>query len=929
MMTKRSAIEVELQEIEASARATGTEISKYNEELNQISKQIITCKQELDEIEPIYIEKSSQLEYLQSSLTKITSRIETLYGKQGRGTQFATKAERDQFLQTQIDKLHIQITEKNDLLQKTTREISQEEKRLKTEKQQIELSEKQQHIRTNRYEQINNIIRERTQHRNELQDQRKSSWRDVENLQEQIQEAKQELEKGKQQLNRALPRHIAQGLVAVESIVQQHNLQGCYGPLIDNFTLRSDAFRNAVEIAAGNSLFHVIVDNDETAAFLIKELDRLKAGRLTFLPLNRLQNLNIKYPDSNDVRPLMSVALQYEDNVEIAVKQVFGHKLLARDLDIAAHYSKEFSLDAITKDGDQVNRKGGFEGGYHDERTSKISAVFKIRESTELLNTLLHKETLLKKQSEQAEEKVNDVLRELQQLETERNHFRQNGDQLSNEIISRSKQLTLALTSLDSQKKSISVLQNQIKITSEQQESFRIEQSSALVDKLTTKERNELRSLEEQQRSLHVNIEELQSDVMNIINNKDKLIAEMSNNLLKRKEELDRMLLEVTETSHGGHDYESELTSLQLNKEHSKTLQNALECELSEMDTMVKKKTSEVNHLDKSLEEQKLEEQQLQDKISEATKTLDKLLNKRSMLLEAVQSRQRMMRDLGNLPRKEMEDTKNLSEKQLMNKLKSINEQLKKYSSVNRKALDQFVSFNEQRETLIQRKEEMDRDSLAIHQLIESLDAQKDEAILRTFRGVSHHFTEVFSELVPGGKGQLVMKTSMDSNIDAENDDNVESQLGDYTLDDNEDKSQYGDVHTFKGVQVRVSFSGACQQYQMQQLSGGQKALVALALIFAIQRCDPAPFYLFDEIDQALDANYRAGVARLIQKQVSSETAPAQFITTTFRPELVAAADKCYGIALLNKISNIYPLEQVLYILIISILNIVIIELIV
>ena len=69
-------------------------------------------------------------------------------------------------------------------------------------------------------------------------------------------------------------------------------------------------------------------------------------------------------------------------------------------------------------------------------------------------------------------------------------------------------------------------------------------------------------------------------------------------------------------------------------------------------------------------------------------------------------------------------------------------------------------------------------------------------------------------------------------------------------------------ISTFQGVQVRVSFSGAGQQYQMSQLSGGQKALVALALIFAIQRCDPAPFYLFDEIDQALDANYRAGVAR-------------------------------------------------------------------
>lgn len=98
---------------------------------------------------------------------------------------------------------------------------------------------------------------------------------------------------------------------------------------------------------------------------------------------------------------------------------------------------------------------------------------------------------------------------------------------------------------------------------------------------------------------------------------------------------------------------------------------------------------------------------------------------------------------------------------------------------------------------------------------------------------------------------------------------------------------------------------------QMQQLSGGQKAVVALSLIFAIQRSDPAPFYLFDEIDQALDANYRSALARLVHRQAHSETAPAQFITTTFRPELVEVADKCFGIALLNKVSNIYPLSKV------------------
>ncbi|CAN0545090.1 unnamed protein product, partial [Ectocarpus sp. 12 AP-2014] len=107
-----------------------------------------------------------------------------------------------------------------------------------------------------------------------------------------------------------------------------------------------------------------------------------------------------------------------------------------------------------------------------------------------------------------------------------------------------------------------------------------------------------------------------------------------------------------------------------------------------------------------------------------------------------------------------------------------------------------------------------------------------------------------------------------------------------------------------------VSFVAAGETFLMSQLSGGQKAVVALALIFAIQRCDPAPFYLFDEIDQALDSSYRAAVASLIQRQAHSSDNPTQFITTTFRPEMVAVASQCYGISHQNKVSNIHVLPR-------------------
>ena len=92
--------------------------------------------------------------------------------------------------------------------------------------------------------------------------------------------------------------------------------------------------------------------------------------------------------------------------------------------------------------------------------------------------------------------------------------------------------------------------------------------------------------------------------------------------------------------------------------------------------------------------------------------------------------------------------------------------------------------------------------------------------------------------------------------------------------------------------------------------------MVALCLIFAIQRCDPAPFYIFDEIDAALDATHRAALASMIERQASpvdehgNPRRPTQFITTTFRPELIAAGNQFYGVSHVNKASTIRKISM-------------------
>ena len=222
-----------------------------------------------------------------------------------------------------------------------------------------------------------------------------------------------------------------------------------------------------------------------------------------------------------------------------------------------------------------------------------------------------------------------------------------------------------------------------------------------------------------------------------------------------------------------------------------------------------------------------------------------------------------------------------------------MNEVLKKYTHVNKKAFEQYNNFTKQRDTLNERRKELDTSQKSIRELIDVLDQRKDEAIERTFKQVSREFAEVFAKLVPAGRGRLIIQRKSDRQARDDGEDSAEEERD--------------SVENYTGVGIAVSFNSKHdEQQRIQQLSGGQKSLCALALVFAIQQCDPAPFYLFDEIDANLDAQYRTAVAKLLQD--ISQT--GQFICTTFRPEMVLVAEKCYGVSYNNKTSRIDVVDR-------------------
>lgn len=156
-----------------------------------------------------------------------------------------------------------------------------------------------------------------------------------------------------------------------------------------------------------------------------------------------------------------------------------------------------------------------------------------------------------------------------------------------------------------------------------------------------------------------------------------------------------------------------------------------------------------------------------------------------------------------------------------------VNEALKKFSHVNKKAVEQYTNFTTQKTQLQKRREELETSSASIEELIETLDQRKDEAIERTFRQVSKYFGEVFEKLVPAGRGRLIMQKRTDQEAGAESDEAEADEMD----EDVPKKKKKSSIENYTGVNIKVSFNSKSDEgLRIGQLSGGQKSLVALTL---------------------------------------------------------------------------------------------------
>ncbi|KAI1048014.1 hypothetical protein LB506_002757 [Fusarium annulatum] len=856
--------------------------TQHAAELESVQNEIASKEQQLSTISPAYNQKKQEEDEIRRQLDHAEATRNRLFAKQGRGTQFRNKSERDAWLRKEIQELELNIS-----TQKANKIDADEE----VERVQQSIAQAEQDVADLR-SRLANFPDERIALEEEaakardiidkLNDERKLVRREDDKLNSVIANARQEKETAERELAHAMDGSTARGLATIRRLKQERDIPGAYGTLAELLEV-SDAYRLPVEQIAGASLFHYVVDNADTATYLADTLYRQQGGRVTFMPLAQLRPRQIKLPRSNDAVPLLS-KITFNEEYEKAFQQVFGKAVVCPNLTVASQYARSHGVDGITPEGDTTNKRGAMTGGYIDPRKSRLHAVQAVNKWRDEYERLLAQSRDIRKQTELKDQEITAAMSDLQKANERLRQAVDGVEPLNHELFNKLKHLNKEQSHLEAAKKRRDAVEKNMNSFLEDLAAHEAELGSDFKKTLTAAEERQLEELGTSTQELQKQWNELSRARRDLERQKQLLEVDLRQNLQMKLDQLNSQAFEdSTGSSSGG------LKDAQRELKKAQKAQKAVEASLQELETKMDDTQARLEELANEKTQLEQVQSEISAKIERQQKKMDRSLRKKAVLSTQAAECAQTIRDLGVLPEEAFDKYENMDPNQVSTKIKKVNEALKKYKHVNKKAFEQYNNFTTQQDQLMKRRKELDDSQESIEVLVEHLDRRKDEAIERTFKQVSKEFTTIFGKLVPAGHGRLLIQRRADRRQEPvdESDGEVRS------------------VENYTGVGISVSFNSKHldEQQKIQQLSGGQKSLCALCLIFALQATESSPMVIFDEVDANLDAQYRTAVAALLES-ISKEIG-TQFICTTFRPEIVHVADRCYGVTFRTKTSSI------------------------
>ena len=888
---EKAKIELEVQTLTAGQAGAQQAHEQRAREAQTVQQSIQDREAQLQKLSPQYDQARTEEMTVKTQLAEKANQRQRLYAKQGRSAKFKTKAERDKWLNKEIEESNEALATRKAVRIQTIEEIQALEQDSKATTSKVaELRGRLDGYEGTMQSLYGEAMSVR-ETRSALQDERKQLLREKEHLDSVLHNTQQEYDRAERFLSKMMDQNTSRGLASVRRIKDQHKLDGVYGPLAELFTV-SDKFKTAVEVTGGASLFHVVVDTDDTATRLIDILQKEKAGRVTVMPLNRLNPKQANIPQANDAIEMIS-RLKFDAKYEPAMRQVFGRTIICKDQEIAGQYARSHGISAITPDGDRTDKKGVLSGGSVDSNSSRIDGVRKMMKCRQEHEEQWNRAQELNRQIDAKDQENTKAFSDLGKAEHKIRQAERGFEPMQREIRMLEQSLLDKQDALEAKRKRKEEGDVTTSELHDQLSAYEAELQSDFKKALSNAEEAELDRLNEALPGLKKQHMSLSTKRAELEAQKSTLDTELRENLRPRLDQLKGHEMSIGVVTSSSDSLKSRQKDLQ---KITKSM-NATETKLKEMEQSIEELNGSLAQIQKACEDKQQELEELARNIERFQKRMEKSMSKKNLLTEQAAETANNIRDLGVLPEEAFTSYTRVSSEKAIKRLQSVKEALKKYSHVNKKAFEQYSNFTRQRTELQKRRSELDESQKSITDLIEVLDQRKDEAIERTFRQVSQAFATVFNKLVPAGKGRLVIQRKVDARRDTAEDD-----------DDSEAERARNSVENYTGVDIAVSFNSKHdEQQRIQQLSGGQKSLCALALIFAIQACDPAPFYLFDEIDANLDPQYRAAVAELLRESSTK----GQFICTTFRPEMLHVADKCYGVIFgSNKNSKVVEVDH-------------------
>lgn len=660
----------------------------------------------------------------------------------------------------------------------------------------------------------------------------------------------------------------AHSVKTVMNLSRHGKIGGIHGPVSRLIKVPTD-YAVAIETALGGAMQNIVTGNEEDAKRAIRTLKENKGGRATFLPIATIKPRYLNENGIDSCFGFVGVASDLcdcKDEYKGILQNLLGKIVIAEDLNSAVSIAKKYSyrFKVVTLDGQVVNAGGSLTGGSLNKRTGLLSRASEIEKYRKEAKALADKANELKEQYSNSQQEFAkyeaDILGTRGDLSTEQQEL----IRLRTEYKACQNEYDSLVSSIDFTKNEIVECENKISNLQKDKETAdkefsAFEEEIANIEKTTSNLTGNRLALTEKREQLSEKLQNIRLEIVTFEKDKEALISEIrtseynSQHQTERKENLRNQIVSVN----------SNIDIINKKIESYTNISNNYQDKIAEFNNAIEKLNGDKEKFEKKSVELRQKEKDLNSTREVSGRELARLEERKINLQKQYDDIIAKLWDEYELTKRQAEEIsieiENVSTAR--KRLNEIKSSIRGLGSVNVSAIEEYKEVSERYEFLGAQVSDVEKSKNEIERLINDLTKQMKDAFIENFHEINKHFGQTFKELFGGGTASLEL---------ANPDDILNS-----------------------GIDIIAHPPGKIVVH-LEALSGGEKALVAIALYFSIMKVRPAPFCVMDEIEAALDD---VNVDRFAQ-YMRRMTDRTQFITITHRRGTMEESDVLYGVTM-------------------------------